>query len=315
MCAAVEGEAQMDVVQSGSARTKPVRPKAVRRTRAFVAGAARRLPVLRRYPFTWVRSAVEGRRLRPDFDGVQAYVMFVGYPRSGHSLVGALLDAHPDALVAHELDALKYIDAGFGRDPLYALLVHHQRARVAAGLASGSGYAYAVPTGWQGRYRTLTVIGDKKGGRSTTRLREQPELLDQLAATVGVPVKLIHVVRDPLDNIATMHRWAARPLEEHVDAYFELARVVRAVQDRAGPDGFHELRTEDLVADPAAELTALARFLGLADWGEHLPAATSVVFPSPRRTRNVAPWTPELLRRVADSAAEFPTLAGYDVGG
>ena len=41
--------------------------------------------------------------------------MFIGYPRSGHSLIGSLLDVHPNAIVAHELDALKFVGAGFGK--------------------------------------------------------------------------------------------------------------------------------------------------------------------------------------------------------
>jgi hypothetical protein len=284
----------------------------VRRARALVSGSARRLPLLRRYPLTYVRSTIDGRRLRSDLDELQTYVMFVGYPRSGHSLVGALLDAHPDALVAHELDALKYLQAGYGREQLFALLARHQRKRVAAGMASGSGYAYAVPTGWQGRYRDLRVIGDKKGGRSTARLGERPELLKQLATTVGVPVKLIHVVRDPYDNIASMHRWAARPLEAQVDAYFDLAGVVRSVQDQVPPEHFHELRIEDLIADPPAALTALCTFLDLPASDDHLAGAARVVFPSPHRTRDGAPWTPALLQQVADRAAAHPSLAGYD---
>ena len=75
------------------------------------AGAA--LPVLRRYPATYVSSRLDGFRLRHDFDDVRGFVIFVGQPRTGHSLVGALLDAHPNALIAHELDALKYVAAGY----------------------------------------------------------------------------------------------------------------------------------------------------------------------------------------------------------
>ena len=48
------------------------------------------------------------------FETIQLYCMFVGYPRSGHSLVGTLLDAHPDIVIAHELDALRHIRAGCG---------------------------------------------------------------------------------------------------------------------------------------------------------------------------------------------------------
>jgi hypothetical protein len=46
------------------------------------------------------------------FRDITAYVTSVGYPRSGHSLVGSLINAHPEALIAHELDAIALIDAG-----------------------------------------------------------------------------------------------------------------------------------------------------------------------------------------------------------
>ena len=142
----------MDVVQPGSARTKPIRPKAIRR-----ADGRRRLgpppaTAVRRYPLTWARASMDARARHADFEGVQAYVMFVGYPRSGHSLVGALLDAHPDAIVAHELDALKYLQAGFGRDQLFALLLRHQRA--------------ASPPGW--RRARATPMPSPPDGRAGT---------------------------------------------------------------------------------------------------------------------------------------------------
>ena len=55
---------------------------------------------------------------------------------------------------------------------------------------------------------------------------------------VGVPVKVVQVVRNPYDNIATMSRRGhKRPLAEHVDNYFELAETVRALRDASTPTG------------------------------------------------------------------------------
>ena len=31
------------------------------------------------------------------------FVLFVGYPRSGHSIVASLLDAHPNVVIAQEV--------------------------------------------------------------------------------------------------------------------------------------------------------------------------------------------------------------------
>ncbi len=42
------------------------------------------------------------------FRSVETYCMFIGNPKSGHSLVGFLLNAHNNAVISHELNALAY---------------------------------------------------------------------------------------------------------------------------------------------------------------------------------------------------------------
>ena len=37
-----------------------------------------------------------------DIAGIEKYVIFVGYARSGTSIIGSLLDAHPNMIIAHE---------------------------------------------------------------------------------------------------------------------------------------------------------------------------------------------------------------------
>src|SRR4051794_27905037 len=152
-------------------------------------------------------SSYRGRKNRNLFDGVETYCMFIGYPRSGHSLIGSLLDAHPSAIIAHELDALKFVAAGFNKDQLYQLLLDNSRRFARKGRA-WTGYTYGVPGQWQGRFDKLHVIGDKKGGRSTLQLAENPELLHRLRKTVATDIRFIHTIRNPYDNIATMHKRA-----------------------------------------------------------------------------------------------------------
>ena len=42
------------------------------------------------------------------YNDVQTFVMFIGYPRSSHSLVGAILDAHPEIIIPHEYHILEH---------------------------------------------------------------------------------------------------------------------------------------------------------------------------------------------------------------
>ena len=48
------------------------------------------------------------------------------------------------------------------------------------------------------------MIGDKKGERTTQLLELNKETLLNISRTVKLPIKIIHMVRNPFDNIATM---------------------------------------------------------------------------------------------------------------
>jgi hypothetical protein len=61
-----------------------------------------------------VLSARARRKHGADFAAVEAFLLFVGYPRRGHSIVGACLNANRDAVVSHELDASRLYPAPTG---------------------------------------------------------------------------------------------------------------------------------------------------------------------------------------------------------
>ena len=153
----------------------------------------------------YVTSAYGGVVHRNRFTQLETFCMFLGYARSGTSLLGALLDAHPNVVLAHELDVLKYLQAGFRKHQIFHLLLENSKAS-AKGERKATGYLYEVQDQWQGRYTTLRVIGDKKAGMSSLRLQENPKLLDELRTTIGLPLKVFHIVRNPYDNITTKYR-------------------------------------------------------------------------------------------------------------
>jgi hypothetical protein len=281
---------------------------------ARIVDGMRVLPGFRAYPTLYVGSAVKARHYRADLASVRAFLLFVGHPRSGHSLVGSLLDAHPAMVVSHELDVLKYVGLGYRRDQVLTLVLEHARANAEAGRKSW-GYSYAVAGQWQGRWQRLEVMGDKRGRMTTDRLAARPELLDDLARTLRVPVKVVQVVRNPYDNVATMYARGSATLPDQVARYRELCETVDRIAAGPAGDGFHRLYHEDLVADTPAMLAALCGFLGVAAPDDYLAACDGVVFPSPRRTRDSAPWTPEDRAALDAVVAETGWLARYDFDG
>jgi len=268
------------------------------------------------------RIGLEASRLRAPwlrksgaFRDIRTYCMFLGYARSGHSLVGALLDAHPNVVIAHELDALKYIQYhDIQRDHLYALALRNS-AQFTRNGRFWEGYSYAVQNQWQGKYTKLYVIGDKKGGGSADRLTHKPELLERLAGLIGddTMLRIVHVVRNPYDNIGSMFKGdKTRPsLDELIDYYFTLCQTVASVMSSIDPEQLVTVRHEDVIRQPRHEFSRLCAFLGLDCSEAYLDACASVVFESPRKSRYAVEWTPEAIERVSARMRDFAFLAGY----
>ena len=252
----------------------------------------------------WIRASRTG-----DFGRVERFCLFAGYPRSGHSLVGAMLNAHPDAVIAHEVSATGLIDRGCSREDLYARIL--ARAWWFNMRRNQGVYSYEVPTGWQGRYRRLRVIGDKRGGQTSRYIAAHPDFLDRLREFVGVPIRLIHVVRNPFDNITAIALADGRTLEESTDFYFSHCEATAGL-DRACAD--NELITvshERMFQEPQQVLLSLCRFLGLEPDPKYVDACCSVIFPKPTYTRRKVDWPAALVRETEDRMRQYPFLGGY----
>lgn len=255
-------------------------------------------------------SAWAQRRYREEFDRVQSFCLFIGYPRSGHSLVGAMLNAHRHAVISHELDASQLILAGCSRNDLYARIL----ARAAWFNLRGnrSNYRYQIPNRWQGRFESLRVIGDKRGGTAALSVAEHPDLLDRLRALIGVPLRLVHVVRNPYDNIAAIARWHRLTLDESIAFYFSHFQTTGNLDTLSDPAHVHTIHHEELVCAPESTLANLCAFLGLTHDAQYLAECGSVVFARPTQPRRRAEWSAAQLADVQRRARQFAFLAHYD---
>jgi hypothetical protein len=246
-----------------------------------------------------------------EFRNVRTYCMFIGYPRSGHSIFGSMLDAHPDALIAHELNALRFFEAGCSVLELYDLVLRNSREFTELGRHWGD-YEYKVEGQWQGRYRRLEVIGDKKGGTSSHMIGARPALLEELLRLLPVPVRFVHVVRNPYDNIATIARKDTHDLKKAIGFYFNLCRVNARIIDRMGAGQVLTLRHEDLIAEPTAQLRRLAQFLELEQEAGWLSACSAIVAGKPHRSRDDIQWGPAALAAMEKHLPTVSFLRGYE---
>jgi hypothetical protein len=259
------------------------------------------------------RSAV--RRNPGIFDDVRTFCFFIGHNKSGTSLLGGLLDAHPDVVLADEVDALKYVDAGFQRDQLFHLLLRGSRSEARKGRVTArrlEPYSYAVPGQWQGRTTRPLVIGDGRSGTSTRRLGTDPELLERLSRLMpGVAVRVIQVIRNPFDPISVMMVRGRRSFSNAIDHYFTSCEILDEIRRRVSPESLLPVRYESFIADPKDGLTSICRFLGVEAEAGYRDACASIVRPRPDRSREMVPWTQPWIEEVERRIPRFAFLEGY----
>ena len=85
---------------------------------------------------------------------LQYFCMFIGYPYSGHSLVGSLIDAHPNAVISHELHVARLMKQGYPKEKIFSMIILNSMSYGLQG-RNWNNYEYAVPGEWNGRYTSI----------------------------------------------------------------------------------------------------------------------------------------------------------------
>jgi hypothetical protein len=227
----------------------------------------------------------------------ERFLFFIGHSRSGHSLVAALLDAHPDIIVSHELHALKHFEHGAAFADVARAIQYNSRFFEHFGRGY-SGYSYDVATQHQGRSPAPRIIGDKKANGTGRILRRDLAVVERLRAHLPVPFTFVHVVRNPFDNIASRARRTNTSLDWAARGYFTNARVIDQLY-RRWPDNIIPIYLDDLIANPKGTLATLLRTLGVRRIDEqYLGDCARIVFQEPVQPRYSVTWTAELRRSV-----------------
>lgn len=212
------------------------------------------------------------------------YLFAVGCPRSGTTLLQRMLDNHPDLAVANDTHFIPKAIKGAATDgdpPLTPELVEKTRTyrrfhrlgvsdeavRRAAESADTYGeFVGALYTEFAG------MRGKPLGGEKTPDYVGELPLLHALFPWA----RFIHIVRDGRDVALSVRKWADENKgpgklefwsEEPVAvcALWWRRQVETGMRDgrRLGPRKYHELRYEDLVAEPEKNLREMAIFLDL----------------------------------------------------
>jgi hypothetical protein len=240
---------------------------------------------------------------------LERFVLFIGYSRSGHSLVAALLDAHPDIVVSHELHAVKHLKTGSTFSEVARAIQLNSFYFNYYGRGY-TGYDYKVAGQHQGHCAKLRVLGDKKANGTCRALLKDPELALWLEQTIPVPVTFIHVIRNPWDNIASKAHRTGMSLDGAASAYLRNAAAIHALRQRC-PERVIDVYLDELAAAPADSLRHVLARLGVEADERYLSDCASIVFESARETRRNFDWTPELRASVSRELRHLDHLSRF----
>jgi len=205
-------------------------------------------------------------------------VFVIGCPRSGTTLLTLMLSSHSRLAIPPET---RFLLPVFRRRRSFGdLTVKPNRRRLARAVVRRNGTKFGHLGLDAERVKKEVIRGAPTMGSALAapyRLyaadRGKPRWGDKRPGyfrNVGVirelfpDAQVVHLVRDPRDCVASLKRmsWWRHGTVGAVATWVHAVDLARAARRRLPADAFHELRYEDLVADPRHELQRLCSFLG-----------------------------------------------------
>jgi hypothetical protein len=240
---------------------------------------------------------------------LEGMVLVVGNARSGSTVLGAALDSHPQMVIANESSASKTLWRKLDGNAILQDILRNAEVNASKGRPSAD-YHYQVglpPSQKPG----IRIVGDKIWNPSTLLLHGNHQLIPSLEERLGVPVRIIHAIRNPLDTIATMHNRSGAPVSNRIRWYFMHCDATEAMRERLPATHYLDSYHEDLLSDPGQEIGRLCRFLDVPEQADHIAAVREKLFTSPRQTRDSITWAQADLAALQAGLARFPFLARY----
>jgi len=149
--------------------------------------------------------------------------------------------------------------------------------------------------------------------------------LEEIKQVVEMPMKFLHVVRNPYDNIATMLVKALKKrddtdsgkkindpsnLDKEINKYFILAERNNQLK-KSLPGEVCEVHSAELIKQPRKTLLGICQFLHLTCEQRYIEDCSKIIFPEAKKTRYNVVWTAKQKDLVREKLQRVPFLQNY----
>ena len=151
----------------------------------------------------------------------------------------------------------------------------------------------------------------------------------KLKSVVKIPIKVIHVVCNPFDNIATMliyktsklkistvkqnnqsHEVDANDMQKYITKYFNFFQVIQEVKNKYNLN-LLEVHGKDLIENPKTTILGMCSFLGVTCSDHYLEICTNKLYKTESKTRYKLKWSDQLISTVQNFIMNFDSLRRY----
>ena len=238
--------------------------------------------------------------------------MFAGYPRSGHTLVASILNAHPNVICSNQQFVLT--NGASGLDSILS------KIEMGTHRTQWNPNAYVEPCEKQDVY----LVGDKTGHRTVEHLLSIPEDLEKFKKIIPWPIKWIHVVRNPYDNLAT---WTKKNFEsrkyanknsyerEFNIAFQKYKALNEKINELKKTENVLSMNHEKVIRSIDKSLNELCTFLEIEKYDDWRARVIKAKWKKPRITRKHIKWHPDMRAKTAKLIRKYHWFNGYAFGG
>lgn len=225
------------------------------------------------------------------------FCSFVGWGRSGHTIIAQLLNKHPNIYMKNEFNFWKFNDENIDETIIYNFILKKTMNK-------------------KQRHGNPLVIGGKKGGGVARSIYDSFKSFDYFFNnTIKKPIKWIHIQRNPYDTISRTYiqqtevRKNNVTPEDIIKGYFDRANSVQYIKDN------YEcltIKQEHILNDPLKYFEKLCNYLNVDADKTFLNHCQKVLWSNPRKTRySVDWWTDNRIELVKENINRFDFMKDY----
>lgn len=254
-----------------------------------------------------VKSTIHNQQ---SFSNVKSFYVFIGQPRSGTTLLSAILDAHPQIMVAQECNILPLLNFGIPKRVAFQTL-YESALQFSRSGRKWNGYRYSLEDVEGKSTANIVALGLKHGSPNAKFFAKHPNGRKQLEARLSLPVNAIHLLRNPFDVIASTVNRRKLSINKVIDWYEELDCLIKLALGQFEEDQKLCIHLEDIISDPSYWLPRVSSFLG-CPFNEKLTRnCGALVWQEPERTRKTIAWQPKHISRILRIISKNELLSRY----